>query len=149
MAEEGFVPLLREVVDVACVSSEAHPVAVAANFLAFFCAMVGRGIFQRIGDAVIHCRPFFLIVGKSGKARKGTAEHTVREIFKRTDAKVREQLGNNDKLRTHSGGLSTGEGVGYAIRDSVAVSYTHLDVYKRQVQGIRRTARHQEAFMGD
>ena len=119
MAEEGFVPLLREIVDVACASSEAHPVAVAANFLAFFCAMVGRGIFQRIGDAVIHCRPFFLIVGKSGKARKGTAEHTVREIFKRTDAKVREQLGNNDKLRTHSGGLSTGEGVGYAIRDSV------------------------------
>ena len=119
MAEEGFVPLLREIVDVACASSEAHPVAVASNVIAFFCAMVGRCVFQRIGDAVIHCRPFLLIVGKSGKARKGTAEHTVREIFKRADAILRVWLTNNDRLRIHSGGLSTGEGVGYAIRDSV------------------------------
>lgn len=119
MAEEGFVPLLREIVEAACSSSEAHPVAVAANVIAFFCAMVGRGIFQRIGDAVIHCRPFLLIVGKSGKARKGTAEHTVREIFKRADAILRVWLATGDRLRIHSGGLSTGEGVGYAIRDEV------------------------------
>ena len=89
MADEGFPPLIREIVDAACASSEAHPVAVAANVVAFYSAIIGRGIFQRIGDAVIHCRPFLLIVGKSGKARKGTAEHTVREVFKRADALLR------------------------------------------------------------
>ena len=74
MAPEGFPPLLRAMVDAACASSEAHPVAVAANFIAWFACAIGRGPYQRIGDAVIHCRPFALIVGKSGKARKGTSE---------------------------------------------------------------------------
>ncbi|MFZ4539136.1 hypothetical protein [Propionivibrio sp.] len=119
MAEEGIVPLLREIVDAACASSEAHPVAVAANAIAFFCATVGRANFQRIGDAAIHCRPFFLVVGKSGKARKGTAEHTVREVFKRADAILRVWAPDTDRLRIHAGGLSTGEGVAYAIRDPV------------------------------
>lgn len=117
MDEAGFPPLLRDIVDAACKSSEAHPVAVACNVIAFFSCMIGRGAFQRIGDATIHCRPFQLIVGKSGKARKGTAEHTVREVFRRADALVRDELGNDDRLRVHAGGLSTGEGIAWAIRD--------------------------------
>lgn len=117
MDAAGFPPLVREIVDAACASSEAHPVAVACNIIAFFCCMIGRGVFQRIGDASIHCRPFQLIVGKSGKARKGTAEHTVREIFRRADAIVRDELDNSDRLRVHAGGLSTGEGIAWAIRD--------------------------------
>ena len=117
MADEGYVPLVAAIVAAACDSSEAHPVAVAANVITFFSAMIGRGIFQRIGDAAIHCRPFMLIVGKSGKARKGTAEHTVREIFKRADGLLRKRLANEDKLRIHAGGVATGEGIAYAIRD--------------------------------
>lgn len=117
MDAAGFPPLLREVVDAACATSEAHPVAVACNVTAFFSCMIGRGAYQRIGDAVIHPRPFQLIVGKSGKARKGTAEHTVREVFRRADALVRNELGNDDRLRVHAGGLSTGEGIAWAIRD--------------------------------
>lgn len=117
MSQDGFPPLLREIVDAACASSEAHPVAVAANVIAFFCAFIGRGVFQRIGDSSIHCRAFILIVGKSGKARKGTAEHTVREVFRRADKLLRKHLGNDDRLRIHAGGLATGEGVAWAIRD--------------------------------
>ena len=83
--------------------------------------MIGRGVFQRIGDATIHCRPYMLIIGKSGKARKGTAEHTVREIFRRACALLRQRLGNEDRLRAHSGGVSTGEGIAWAIRDKQEV----------------------------
>jgi hypothetical protein len=119
MPAEGFVPLVRAIVDAACESSEAHPVAVAANVIAFFSAMIGRGLYQRIGDTAIHCRPFILVAGKSGKARKGTAEATAREIHKRACALLRTRLGNDDRLRVHAGGLSTGEGVGWAIRDAV------------------------------
>jgi putative DNA primase/helicase len=118
MHEDGFPPLVDDISQAACAHSEAHPVAVAANVLAFFCSMIGRGIFQRIGDASIHCRPFLLIVGKSGKARKGTAETAVREIFRRADGILRRRLNNNDRLRIHAGGLSTGEGVAWAIRDA-------------------------------
>ena len=118
MPLEGFPPLVRDVVSAACANSEAHPVAVAANFIAFFSCLIGRGLFQRIGDAVIHCRPFLLIIRKSGKARKGTAEHTVRELFRRVGALLRQMLGNEDRMRVHAGGLSTGEGIAWAIRDA-------------------------------
>lgn len=91
--------------------------AVAANYLSWFSCAIGRGPFQRIGDAVIHCRPFALIVGKSGKARKGTSETTPRAVFKLTDAKLRTLNNNKDVTRIGGGGLSTGEGLAWVIRD--------------------------------
>ena len=119
MAPEGFPDLVRDIVDAACANSEAHPVAVAANVVALFCCAVGRGPFQRIGDSVAHARVFALIVGRSGKARKGTAEATPREVFRRADAELRKRHQNDDRLRIHAGGLSTGEGVAWAIRDPI------------------------------
>jgi hypothetical protein len=118
MAADGFPDLVREVVEAACANSEAHSVAVAANVIALFCCAVGRGPFQRIGDSVVHNRAFALVVGKSGKARKGTAENTPREVFRRADAILRKRHQSNDRLRIHAGGLSTGEGVAWAIRDA-------------------------------
>ena len=50
MAREAYHGILFDVVKVACKTSEASPVAVAANFLATFSAMVGRVTFQHIGD---------------------------------------------------------------------------------------------------
>ena len=117
MAPEGFPELVRAIVDAACASSEAHPVAVAANVISWFAVMIGRGPFQRIGDVIIHALVYVLIVGKSGKARKGTAETTAREVFRRVDAELRRRLGNKDLLRFHAGGLSSGEGIAWAIRD--------------------------------
>lgn len=119
MRPEGFPPLVRAIVEAACASSEAHPVAVAANVIAWSGAAVGRAPFQRIGDQKIHCRPFMIVCGKSGKARKGTAETTAREVFRRADAVLRRQQGTKNVLRFHDGGLSTGEGLAWAIRDPV------------------------------
>ena len=117
MPAEGFPGLMHDIVVAACASSEAHPVAVAANVLALFSASIGRTPYQRIGDAVVHARPYQLIVGRSGKSRKGTAEHAPREMFRRADAILRKRHNNDDRLRIHAGGLSSGEGIGYAIRD--------------------------------
>lgn len=117
MAQEGFPALVRAIVTAACANSEAHPVAVAANVMGLFCCAVGRVAFQRIGDGKVHARPFLLVIGKSGKARKGTAELTPREVARRADGILRKRHNSKDRLRIHAGGLSTGEGVGYAIRD--------------------------------
>ena len=117
MADDAFPELVRDVATIATHSSETHPVAVAANFIGLFCCAIGRTAFQRIGDATIHARPFFLVVGKSGKARKGTAEHTPREVALRADALMRTRHSTDDRLRIHTGGLSSGEGVGWALRD--------------------------------
>ena len=117
MAPEAYHGILRDVVKISTRTSEASPVAVAANFLGSLSAMFGRGPFQHIGDGVCHTRPFFLLVGRTGKARKGTSEFTVRRIFGAVD-----QLLNADDfpaMRRHEGGLSTGEGLGYSLRDPV------------------------------
>lgn len=119
MAPEGFPGLLGAVVKVACENSEAHPVGVAANLLAFFCAAVGRGPFQRIGDARIHCRPYAILVGRSGKARKGTSETTVREINRRAQDMVKARYPVYEHLKIHAGGLSSGEGLIHAICDEI------------------------------
>lgn len=116
LAKEAYHGILREVVAVACKTSEASPVAVAANFLGTFSAMIGRVPFQHIGDGTCHSRPFFLLVGRTGKARKGTSEFTVRRIF---DAVEQLTVDEYPRLKRHEGGLSTGEGLGYAIRDKV------------------------------
>lgn len=118
MAPEGFPGVMRDIVEAACASSEAHSVAVAANVIALFCCAVGRGPFQRIGDSVAHARAWAIVVGRSGKARKGTSLSTAKEVFKRADAILRELHQSNDRLRIHAGGLSTGEGIGWAIRDA-------------------------------
>jgi len=116
LAKEAYHGILYDVVKVACRTSEASPVAVAANFLATFSAMVGRGPFQHIGDGVCHARPFILLVGRTGKARKGTSEFTVRRIF---DAVEQITVDDYPRMKRHEGGLSTGEGLGWAIRDKM------------------------------
>ncbi len=112
--ESGFYGILKDVADIATRHSEASSVAVCANFIGTFAAMVGRGTFQWIGDGVCHCRPFFLLVGRTGKARKGTSEYTVRRIFNHAERLLHDEY---PSLKRHEGGLSTGEGLGWSIRD--------------------------------
>jgi len=115
--QEAFHSISSDFVNTATKNSEASKIAIAVNVMAFFCATIGRCICQWIGDNKIHCRPFFLIVGKSGKARKGTAEALPKRVFQRVDELLREKEQNHLSLNVHSGGLSSGEGIGYAIRD--------------------------------
>jgi putative DNA primase/helicase len=119
MRPEGFPPLIRAIVDAGTASSEAHPAAIAANVIAWFGAAVGRVPYQRIGDQKIHGRPFFLIVGKSAKARKGTSETTPREVARRADAALRRRSGTKNMLRFHKGGVSTTEGIIKELRDPI------------------------------
>lgn len=114
MPDEGYHGILAEMIRVSTKTSEASPVAIAANAIATFSALVGRRAFQHIGDGVCHCRPFFLLTGRTGKSRKGTSEYTPRRIFN----SVEDLLNIGDyPLKRHEGGLSTGEGLGWAIRD--------------------------------
>lgn len=118
MNVDAYFGILQKFVDAAAINSEASPVAIAANVISLFCASLNRYVYQWIGDTKIHCRPFFLLVGKSGKARKGTAEALPRRVFERVDQIRNEKYDNHLFLKIHGGGLSSGEGICFAIRDA-------------------------------
>lgn len=112
MSSHGFFGILKDITDIACKNSEASPISVAISFISHFCAYIGREIYFPIGDYDLHCRPYTLIVGRSGKARKGTSEYFVSRIFKKIN-----EINSSYQLNVHSGGLSSGEGIIHAIRD--------------------------------
>lgn len=116
--ENAFFGVLRNFVDASRSNSEASAIAVAANVLARFCAMIDRKVYQHIGDSIIHCRPFFILIGNSGKARKGTSEYLSERVFEIAENMLASKYPAHATLRLHGGGLSSGEGIAYAIRDT-------------------------------
>lgn len=116
LAPEGFHGVLKEICKISTRYSEASPVAIAANTIATFSAMIGRIAFQHIGDGICHARPFFLLTGRTGKARKGTSEYTPYRIFNEAERMLGEDY---QKLKRHGGGLSTGEGLGWVVHDEI------------------------------
>ena len=115
MDPKGFHGLLGKIAAAACENSEADPVAVCSYVLSRLGATIGRKVFQGIGDGELNARPFILVVGRSGKARKGTSEAFPNKLFNHTELT---KITNLERLKVHSGGLSSGEGVGYALRDA-------------------------------
>jgi hypothetical protein len=91
--------------------TEADSAAVLVHLLVAFGSAVGRGPRLVIGSIRQTANLFAVIVGKSSKARKGTAWSNAREIIGPAD-----EVWAKDRIK---GGLSTGEGVIHAVRDAV------------------------------
>lgn len=111
MGNAALLGLAGDVVDMIAPTTEADPHAILGQFLVAFGSCVGRGPYTLVEDTPHRPNLFMALVGRSSKARKGTSWDRVRAVFERVDpewtAKVRD------------GGLSTGEGVIWAIRDPV------------------------------
>jgi uncharacterized protein DUF3987 len=116
LADIALYGVLKDVCKISTQYSEASPVAIAANTISTFSCMIGRRAFQHIGDGICHARPYFLLTGPTGKARKGTSEYTPRRIFSRIEDMLDDSC---SRLKRHDGGLSTGEGLGWAIHDDI------------------------------
>lgn len=88
--------------------TEADPVALLAQFVVAFGALVGRGPHYRVEGDEHHANLFVLLVGDTSKARKGTAWGRVRAVFERVEGwpGARE-------------GLSSGEGLKWHVRDPI------------------------------
>lgn len=87
--------------------TEAHPAGILAHFLAHFGAAVGRGPTLFINATEHHARVWPCLVGQTALARKGTASDLASLPFTGVDL----------DLKTQSG-LSSGEGLIYAVRGS-------------------------------
>ncbi len=91
--------------------TEADPAAVLVNLLAAFGNMIGRGAFARVGATEHHLKLFAGLVGETAKGRKGESWGPVRALMEAVDPGWAQNR--------VTGGLSSGEGLIYAVRDEV------------------------------
>jgi len=92
-------------------TTEADPAGLLVQFLAAFGNAFGRSAYMHAGGSKHYPNLFVCLVGKSSKARKGTAWAVVRNAFECLDPQWLEE-------RVLSG-LSSGEGVIWAVRDPI------------------------------
>lgn len=111
--------------------SEADPVALLAQFLAYFGAVVGRGPHVRVEDDRHGVNEFLVLVGDTAKGRKGTSRGRIHRLF--------EPLDPDWALERIARGLSSGEGLIWSVRDAMEAEQA------AQVQGAP-TARRRPAF---
>ena len=113
LAKEAFYGLAGEIVELIAPQSESDPAALLSQFLVAFGNAVGRNP-HSIVEADRHgVNTFLLIVGKTGKGRKGTALGHIRRLFTEADANW---SSNNIKS-----GLNSGEGLIYSVRDAIEI----------------------------
>ncbi len=89
--------------------TEADPAALLVQFLAYAGACIGRGPYYLVEGDRHYPNIFAVLVGQSAKARKGTSQGRIRHIF--------EMIDDPFAARCIKSGLSSGEGLIWAIRD--------------------------------
>ena len=109
---ECLYALVGDVARAGSENTEANPYAIAAAFMTYLSAAIGRGPYLTIGDDWHHARLFTLHVGRSGIGRKGTATKPPLRI-----AKAVQQIDERLSPQIHRGGLSTREGLALMIHD--------------------------------
>ena len=113
LAKEAFYGLAGEIVELIAPQSESDPAALLSQFLVVFGNAAGRNP-HSIVEADRHgVNAFLLIVGKTGKGRKGTSLGHILRLFREADPNW---FANNIKS-----GLSSGEGLIYSVRDAIEI----------------------------
>lgn len=110
-ANLAFYGLAGEVVREIDPHTEADPMATLINFLIGFGNVIGDSAHFVAGARKHPARIFAVVVGESGKGRKGASLGNVRLLFRAIDPDWEE-----NKITT---GASSGEGLIYAVRDEV------------------------------
>lgn len=104
----AFYGLAGEIVRAIEKDTESDPVAILAQVLVAFGAIVGRGPHCRVEADEHYVNLFVILCGATSKARKGTSWGRVYEFFRSMPEWPRMESG-----------LSSGEGLKYAVRDPV------------------------------
>jgi hypothetical protein len=111
LAEPAFHGLAGEIVRTIEPHSEADPVALLAQLLVGFGAALGRTAHFQVEGTRHYLNEYIALAGRTSKARKGTSWDRVREPLEIADAQFVESR--------ILGGLSSGEGLIWAVRDPI------------------------------
>jgi hypothetical protein len=109
--DEAFHGLAGDIVRAIEPVSEADPAALLIQALVAFGNVVGRYAHFTVEGDRHHANEFVVLVGRSSKARKGTAWGRIRKLY--ADA---EEQWVVDRIKS---GLSSGEGLIWAVRDPI------------------------------
>lgn len=109
LAPEALHGLPGEIVTAIAPHTEGDPVAVLINTLVMFGNAVGRSPHMRVGATRHGANENAVLVGKTSRARKGTAHDEAIRLVALADAGWVERVG---------GGISSGEGIIHAVRDA-------------------------------
>ncbi len=89
--------------------TESDPMALLIQFLVAFGAAAGRNVHYPVEASRHHLNEYAILIGPSGKGRKGSAWDHVEALIKHTDSTFAE--------RCISSGLASGEGLIFEVRD--------------------------------
>jgi hypothetical protein len=101
--------------------TETHPAAILFHILARFGNIIGRTAFTQMESTRHYCNIFVVLAGATAKARKGTANDRVEDIFSGIDPAW--------ESTRQVGGFGSGEGVINSIRDDQEITVkgkTHI-----------------------
>lgn len=112
LAAEARHGLVGEIVGLLEPASEADPVAILIQCFAMFGNVIGRGPHFTVEADRHSLNLFVALVGETSKGRKGVSFGRARNLFEVADADWGE--------KRFAGGLSTGEGLIYAVRDPIS-----------------------------
>jgi hypothetical protein len=110
-APEAYVGLAGDIVRAIEPHTEADPVALLAHVLIGFGSMIGRKAYYVVEATTHYANEFVVLVGRTAKGRKGTAEDRIRAILRTVDPEW-----DRDHVVD---GLSSGEGIIWAVRDPI------------------------------
>jgi len=107
--DAAFLGLAGDIVRTIDPHTEADPIAILLQLLAYFGNIVGRNPHYRVEGDYHRANIYAVLVGDTSKGRKGTSAGRVRSVARHADGKwVDEQIKN---------GLSSGEGLINEVRD--------------------------------
>jgi hypothetical protein len=124
---EALCGLVGELVETLDPHTEADPAALLAQFLIAFGNVVGRVPYFTAGADRHFPSEFGVLVGASSKGRKGSSWSTIEHVLGMADA---EWL--NACVQT---GLSSGEGLIWAVRDEIAAQEAMRTGKERRISG--------------
>jgi hypothetical protein len=107
--EEALHGLAGDIVKKLLPYTEAHPAALLAHVLLRFGNVIGRTAYVMAENTRQYTNEFAVIVGKSSKARKGTASDHIHAVFHGLDAVWEETR--------HTSGFGSGEALVSNVRD--------------------------------
>lgn len=109
LADAAYHGLTGDVVRTIEPHSEADPVALGIQFVVYAGACIGRGPYYQVEGDRHSGNLYAVLVGETSKARKGTSQGRVRQLFTMLDDPFAD--------RCIQSGLSSGEGLIWAVRD--------------------------------